>query len=356
VLLITVDGRYPLHSIGLTYRELADVLISWGARDAINFDGGGSTTFVMDDPRCNSLSQNRPPRGGQAHFAPKTPQNEPVPDGSGISSKANDPWVLNVPCDPLPTHVHGKERPVGDSLAVFAKPTTGSTENELVYADFEQGDSIPFNLPLSFSGSSCGFDRDRSRAEAMKGKAHDGTWFQRLTIVDDAAADGGGDNPGGAWFVRHVASIRTPGTSVLRPAQGSIGFWARTSSPNLRITMAINDGQHASGKCGVAQNVAADGEWHPYFWRIDDDSAWIHGEGAIAKTFTLDSIEILGPPVAESNQDVTIDIDRVTHVMLGGTSENFDSAVQFRAAVLPPEILVALPGVVIAVPTGWCNR
>ncbi len=29
-----------------------------------------------------NLSQNRLPEGGQAHFAPKTPQNEPVPDGS----------------------------------------------------------------------------------------------------------------------------------------------------------------------------------------------------------------------------------------------------------------------------------
>jgi hypothetical protein len=26
-------------------------------------------------------------KGGQAHFAPKTPQNEPVPDGFGIGSK-----------------------------------------------------------------------------------------------------------------------------------------------------------------------------------------------------------------------------------------------------------------------------
>ena len=31
-----------------------------------------------------SLSQNRLQKGGQAHFAPKTAQNEPVPDGSGI--------------------------------------------------------------------------------------------------------------------------------------------------------------------------------------------------------------------------------------------------------------------------------
>jgi hypothetical protein len=35
---------------------------------------------------AKNLSQNRPQRGGQAHFTPKTPQNEPVPDGSGIGS------------------------------------------------------------------------------------------------------------------------------------------------------------------------------------------------------------------------------------------------------------------------------
>jgi hypothetical protein len=33
------------------------------------------------------LSENRLTRGGQAHFAPKTPQNEPVPDGFRIASK-----------------------------------------------------------------------------------------------------------------------------------------------------------------------------------------------------------------------------------------------------------------------------
>jgi hypothetical protein len=33
-----------------------------------------------DASKAKSLSQNRPRRGGQAHFAPKTPQNAPVPD------------------------------------------------------------------------------------------------------------------------------------------------------------------------------------------------------------------------------------------------------------------------------------
>jgi hypothetical protein len=91
VLLFTVDGREPGRSEGLKVREMADVLIRFGARDAINLDGGGSTTFVMDEPA--------------------TPEN--------------DPKVMNLPCDPFSKEKegkeHGKERPTGNNLAVFAR-------------------------------------------------------------------------------------------------------------------------------------------------------------------------------------------------------------------------------------------
>lgn len=46
VLLVTVDGRQPGRSGGLTLAEAADLMISLGAREALNLDGGGSTTFV----------------------------------------------------------------------------------------------------------------------------------------------------------------------------------------------------------------------------------------------------------------------------------------------------------------------
>ena len=42
---------------------------------------------ALDAVPAKSLSQNREPKRGQAHFAPKTPQNEPVPGGLGIGSK-----------------------------------------------------------------------------------------------------------------------------------------------------------------------------------------------------------------------------------------------------------------------------
>lgn len=45
--LATVDGRVPGVYVGMSYRELADLMIYLGAYEAINLDGGGSTTMVV---------------------------------------------------------------------------------------------------------------------------------------------------------------------------------------------------------------------------------------------------------------------------------------------------------------------
>jgi hypothetical protein len=324
LLLVTIDGRYPLHSIGVTLHELADVLIRWGAKDGINFDGGGSTSFVMDDPR----------------------------------TEQNDPRVFNVPCDPLPPSAHGKERRVANSLAVFAKRENKPTEDELVYADFEEGDCVPFNLPLSFSGANAGLDFERSKVELIKGNSRDGNWFQRLTIVDDPKVNGGGSNPRGAWFVRHGTSMRAPAASILRPASGSVGLWARTKKANLRISISINDGSLPVSARGVAKSLAADGEWHRYFWKIDEPADWMRVGGAVERTFALDSIEIFGPPAEQIDGDATIDLDSVTHILPDGIEARVAVAKPspFREAAMPPEILLSLPGVSYFVPTGWCNQ
>ena len=76
VVLVTVDGRQPYQSIGMTLMEFAMELRRIGAVDAMNLDGGGSTTLVV---------------GGQ---------------------------VVNLPADEM------GERPVGDALMVV--PAAGS--------------------------------------------------------------------------------------------------------------------------------------------------------------------------------------------------------------------------------------
>jgi len=79
--LVTVDGRQPGFSEGANLDELTDILISLGARDAINLDGGGSTTMVVES--------------------------------------ANGHLVLNRP---IHTGVPGRERPSANHLGVRARP------------------------------------------------------------------------------------------------------------------------------------------------------------------------------------------------------------------------------------------
>jgi hypothetical protein len=47
LLLVTVDGRRPGWSTGMTLPEAARLMRSLGARDALNLDGGGSTTMTV---------------------------------------------------------------------------------------------------------------------------------------------------------------------------------------------------------------------------------------------------------------------------------------------------------------------
>jgi hypothetical protein len=55
LLLVTVDGRQTA-SIGMSLTMLADLLVEFGATDAINLDGGGSTTMVIRNKLVNKPS------------------------------------------------------------------------------------------------------------------------------------------------------------------------------------------------------------------------------------------------------------------------------------------------------------
>ena len=77
-LLVEVDGRQRNLSAGMTLEELAKYLVKLGCEEAINLDGGGSSTLWFDGA------------------------------------------VRNRPCD-------GRERPVANSLVVVARPSAAPT-------------------------------------------------------------------------------------------------------------------------------------------------------------------------------------------------------------------------------------
>lgn len=85
LILVTVDGRQPGYSDGCEDEESAEWMLRFGAYNAVNMDGGGSTTMVMAD--C-----------------------------TGLPVRLNKPsYVLG----------RGRERYIGSHLGVYAKPLDG---------------------------------------------------------------------------------------------------------------------------------------------------------------------------------------------------------------------------------------
>ena len=57
LVMVTVDGRQPQVSVGMSLYSLADLLLELNAIDAINLDGGGSTTMVVKQKVVNRPSE-----------------------------------------------------------------------------------------------------------------------------------------------------------------------------------------------------------------------------------------------------------------------------------------------------------
>ena len=55
ILFITVDGRFPKHAGGVSIPELAHLIRILGGKDALNLDGGGSTTLWLSGAPDNGI-------------------------------------------------------------------------------------------------------------------------------------------------------------------------------------------------------------------------------------------------------------------------------------------------------------
>ena len=104
LLLVTIDGRQPGYSVGTTLRETARVARDLGATEAINLDGGGSTTMVVarsDSGGVRYRVVNRPsdPQGERAVgnalavVCSAAPGRERKPGGSPPPAPTPVPWL-----------------------------------------------------------------------------------------------------------------------------------------------------------------------------------------------------------------------------------------------------------------------
>jgi len=82
LILVVVDGRQPGYSEGVTLQELAEIIAFHDGWTAMNMDGGGSSTMVVEGPLGNAD-------------------------------------ILN---SPINHRIPGRERVVGNHLGIYAKP------------------------------------------------------------------------------------------------------------------------------------------------------------------------------------------------------------------------------------------
>ncbi len=106
VLLVTVDGRQPGYSIGLSLADSAELLRSLGATEALNLDGGGSTTLAAGATVLNRPSDRMVKRGGKQEIVHESrsgdvvvgPVERPVASALAIVPAGAAPLA---PFDPL---------------------------------------------------------------------------------------------------------------------------------------------------------------------------------------------------------------------------------------------------------------
>ncbi|MER7161964.1 phosphodiester glycosidase family protein, partial [Streptomyces lydicus] len=67
--LMALDGAHGEGQTGLTVRELADLMAELGAREAMDLDGGGSSTLVTDDDGAGIVVRNHPSGGAERPVA-----------------------------------------------------------------------------------------------------------------------------------------------------------------------------------------------------------------------------------------------------------------------------------------------
>ncbi len=65
--LVTIDGRQAGYSVGTTITETADMMLAFGAYNALNLDGGGSTVLVKSDGQGGAVDLNRPSGGTERY-------------------------------------------------------------------------------------------------------------------------------------------------------------------------------------------------------------------------------------------------------------------------------------------------
>lgn len=238
VTVVTIDGRAG-DSRGMTIQELGDLMLDLGVHNAVNLDGGGSTTLAVREPGETEAS------------------------------------IHNRPSD-------GSERVVANSLAFFSSAPAGVVDDVQVAPAIGGADATFPGLHRTLHG--IGLDENLAGVPvAGQFSPQDGA--VAVTSVSDASAVVEGVQPGTAT-VEFTAEGKAATTEVrvlgelarIRPSATVVALPEAGQTATLRLT-----GMDADGFTAPLETV---------------DVAVVHGEDVVVDATSLDEFRIT--PTTES--------------------------------------------------------
>ncbi|WP_428387558.1 phosphodiester glycosidase family protein [Mucisphaera sp.] len=299
IMLMTVDGRQGDFSSGMRTTEMAELFLHFGINNAINIDGGGSTTLAFDDSDDNIANARviNSPSDGSSLLRPGNPRL--VANNLGVFATPNPNYT------PLPE----PPRPLA--------PNPIDTLSELTIID--------------------DFNTSKGRFSSTRGVAGKNN-VAAITTALDASNPQAGDNalriditntnadPARMQF-RYPSGGTQPNNNTidgkaLAPT-GYVGLFIRRDpgAEPLFVSMLLDDGSPTVNGREQATflPIIADGQWHLYQWNLENDDHWTpddNGDGDIdgANTF-IDSLYFSSAPdtTGGTNWSGTLYIDTVAH-------------------------------------------
>lgn len=304
VFFMVVDGRQADFSAGMRTDEMAQLFLDFGVDDAINLDGGGSSTLVFADGLSGAPRVVNSPSDGATGQQPG--YERLVANHFGLTAVPN-PNYVPISAPPRP--------PLPDADPLLT---------ELTIIDGFDGGEGRYGSAPNFSGTTRGITA-ASTADYVTDEAHRGDGSQRLMLDRNGATDA---------RVRHVSSVGRPeenrvvagGQLAAMGTEGFVGFFLKTTESDLAVSIAIDDGV-SGGTTGLeisaALDVIADGEWHLYEFDLADDVVWSNfasGDGRIGgPNAYIDSI-VFYPGASTTNSTVEVYLDTVAYNPSGSLS------------------------------------
>lgn len=294
VFFMVVDGRQGNFSKGMYTSEMANILIGFGVQNAINLDGGGSSTLVFADGNNGAARTINSPADGSTEQSPGGQRS--VANHFGVYATPNPDYVkLNTPTRP-------------------GLPATDPLITTLTVLDPFNGNRGRFASTVTASGSNRGIDGGTAVYTTETAQAGPGS--QKITVNRTSEATG---------MLRFLSGVGIPGNNLVTAGSqqramgntGFVGFFMKTTDPGLQVGLGIDDGYRlgtTGTEVSTSINVIADGKWHLYQWNLADPAVWNNftgGNGTInGPNSFIDSIFIHG---GAADGSYTVYLDTVAY-------------------------------------------